>query len=98
MTIKPKEKWLIDVKAYATPQGWRHPITHELLKSQKLKIETVVSDEKSNLNEDDVNNKLEKSQVNNKVKKITKNIKTTLDDNDKNLDITDEKIENDSSQ
>lgn len=36
--MKPVEKWLIDVGAVASPQGWRHPRTNELLKAAKLNV------------------------------------------------------------
>lgn len=38
MKLKPTDKWLIDVNAFATPEGWRHPKTNELLKSVKLDV------------------------------------------------------------
>lgn len=36
--MKPTDKWLIDVKAIASTEGWRHPKTNELLKAMKLDV------------------------------------------------------------
>lgn len=42
--MKPVEKWLIDVGAIASPQGWRHPRTNELLKSVKLNVTNITTE------------------------------------------------------
>ena len=42
--MKPTDKWLIDVNAIASSEGWRHPKTNELLKAMKLDIEQPVDE------------------------------------------------------
>ena len=37
--MKPNDKWLQEVKAYPSPEGWRHPKTKELLKAMRMDIE-----------------------------------------------------------
>lgn len=40
--MKPTDKWLIDVNAIASSEGWRHPKTNELLKAMKLDIDQPI--------------------------------------------------------
>ena len=39
--MKPTQKWLIDVNAYPSAEGWRHPRTHELLKCQPIDMSKI---------------------------------------------------------
>lgn len=45
--MKPTDAWLINVKAVASPEGWRHPDTNELLKAQKLDIKKTPAKKKT---------------------------------------------------
>lgn len=39
--MKPTDKWLIDVNAIASAEGWRHPKTNELLKCVTIDMESL---------------------------------------------------------
>lgn len=75
--MEPTEKWLIDVNAYPSAEGWRHPRTNELLKCQKIDMSKVNSKTKETIVSEVVNVEPEltpvpKKQLSKKVKQVEK--------------------------